>query len=485
MTMLPAITSCVSRNNPAHQEIQVNQEMNMMCTAGATENTLLQKYGTRNVPRYTSYPTAPHFHEGIDAGTYKQWLGALDTGDSLSLYLHVPFCKQLCWYCGCAMQVARKYGPVSEYARVLEREIQTVSEHIRQPGMVRHIHWGGGSPNRLNAHDFSSLMAALRSRFRVAEDAEIAIEIDPRSLDDSLVEAYALAGITRASLGLQDFTPAVQTAIHREQSFELVADRVGALRAAGIDALNFDLMYGLPHQGVSDAVRSLEMALTLEPSRVAVFGYAHVPWMRKHQNLIPTEALPGPEVRRDQAEAMADTLATAGYVQIGLDHFARPGDSMAEAIEAGALKRNFQGYTTDDASTLIGFGASSIGSLPHGYVQNISDTRLYEESVRETGLAVARGIAVSADDRLRRQIIENLMCDGKADIAALCIDAGIEAGALLDNQESLKEMQTDGLLNWDGRILEINSPGRPYVRVVAACFDAYLQTGKARHSGAV
>ncbi|WP_319024996.1 oxygen-independent coproporphyrinogen III oxidase [Nisaea nitritireducens] len=457
----------------------------MMRMAGAAEHALLQKYGTRNVPRYTSYPTAPHFHEDINAEVYKQWLGALGARDSLSLYLHVPFCKQLCWYCGCAMQVARKYGPVSEYARVLEREIETVADHIRQPGTVRHIHWGGGSPNRLNAHDFSSLMAVLRNRFPVAEDAEIAIEIDPRSLDDSLVEAYALAGITRASLGLQDFTPAVQAAINREQPFELVADRVGALRAAGINALNFDLMYGLPHQGVSDAVRSVKLALTLEPSRVAVFGYAHVPWMRKHQNLIPTEALPSPEVRRDQAEAMAEILLSAGYVQIGIDHFARPGDSMAEAAEAGTLKRNFQGYTTDAASALIGFGASSIGALPGGYVQNIADTRLYEESVRETGLAVTRGIAVSADDRLRRQIIEGLMCGDAVDVASLCADAGIDVSALFDDATPLKEMQTDGLINWNGKILEINSPGRPYVRVVAAFFDAYLQTGKARHSGAV
>lgn len=459
--------------------------MNMMRKAGAAEHALLQKYGTRNVPRYTSYPTAPHFHEDIDAEVYKHWLGALDTSESLSLYLHVPFCKQLCWYCGCAMQVARKYGPVSEYARVLEREIETVSGHIRQPGMVRHIHWGGGSPNRLNAHDFSSLMAVLRDRFPVAEDAEIAIEIDPRSLDHSLVEAYALAGITRASLGLQDFTPAVQAAINRAQPFELVAKHVAALRAAGVHALNFDLMYGLPYQGVSDAVRSVEMALTLEPNRVAVFGYAHVPWMRKHQNLIPTDALPGPEIRRDQAMAMTEALLSKGYVQIGLDHFARPDDTMAKAFESGALKRNFQGYTTDDASTLIGFNASSIGALPDGYIQNIADTRLYEKSVRETGLAVSRGIAVNADDRLRRRVIEDLMCDGKADIAALCAEAGIDTAALLDSQEPLKEMQTDGLLNWDGKTLEINSPGRPYVRVVASCFDAYLKTGKARHSGAV
>lgn len=459
--------------------------MNMMCTADITERALLQKYGTRSVPRYTSYPTAPHFHEGVDTEVYKNWLGALDADTSLSLYLHVPFCKELCWYCGCATQVARKYGPVSEYARVLEREIETVASHIGQPGTVRHIHWGGGSPNRLNAHDFSNLMVVLRDRFTFAQDAEIAIEIDVRSFDDSLVEAYALAGITRASLGLQDFTPVVQTAIHREQPFDLVADRVAALRTAGIDALNFDLMYGLPYQSTGDAVRSVEMALSLEPSRVAVFGYAHVPWMRKHQNLIPAEALPGAEARRDQAVAMTETLLSAGYVQIGLDHFARPGDSMAEVTEAGTLKRNFQGYTTDDAATLIGLGASSIGSLPNGYIQNIANTRLYEESIRKTGFAVARGIAVSAEDRLRRQLIEDLMCAGRTDVATRCAEAGMDVRTLLGNQNALEEMQVDGLLSWDGEVLEITTDGRPYVRIVAACFDAYLQTGKARHSQAV
>lgn len=459
--------------------------MNMIRTAPATEDALLRKYGSRNVPRYTSYPTAPHFHEGIDAATYRQWLGGLDAAESLSLYLHVPFCKKLCWYCGCAMQVARKYGPVSEYVQLLKHEIETVSRHIPQPGTVRHLHWGGGSPDRLNAEDFGKLMAVLRRCFPFAKDAEIAIELDPRCLDDSLVEAYKLAGINRASLGLQDFTPAVQTAIHREQPFELVADRVGALRAAGIDALNFDLMYGLPHQGVADAVRSVEMALSLEPDRVAVFGYAHVPWMRKHQNLIPAEALPGTAVRRDQAAAMAEALFSAGYVQIGLDHYARPGDSMAIAAATGTLKRNFQGYTTDEASTLLGFGASSIGALPNGYIQNITDTRLYEKSVRETGLAVARGVATSADDRLRRQIIEELMCGSTVDIAALCTHAGIDTGAMLGEPAGLTEMQSDGLISWDGRTLEITPAGQPYVRVVAAFFDAYLQTGKARHSGAV
>lgn len=446
---------------------------------------LLQKYGGRNVPRYTSYPTAPHFSEAVGVDSYKQWLAALTPDDALSLYLHVPFCKELCWYCGCATKVARNYGPVAEYARVLEREIDAVSRYVPRPGTVRHLHWGGGSPNRLNAEDFFAVMSLLRRRFPFAEDAELAIEIDPRGLDDSQIAAYARSGINRASFGLQDFTPLVQKSINREQSFELVEERVAALRVAGIVNLNFDLMYGLPYQSSEDAERSVDLALSLAPNRIAVFGYAHVPWMRKHQTLIPESALPGTLHRREQSDLMARRIEESGYVRIGLDHFARPDDSMAIAAETGRLRRNFQGYTTDDASALIGFGASSIGALPHGYVQNTADTRLYEKSIRETGFAVARGIALDNSDRLRRRLIEQLMCEHGVDLAETCAEFGMDIGELQDETAPLAEMEADGLLSRDGTRIEMTLEGQPYVRVVAALFDVYLATGKARHSGAV
>ncbi|WP_292879480.1 oxygen-independent coproporphyrinogen III oxidase [Nisaea sp.] len=446
---------------------------------------LMQKYGGRNVPRYTSYPTAPHFSEAVDAGNYKQWLTELTSEDALSLYMHVPFCDVLCWYCGCATQVARNYGPVAEYARILEREIATVSRHLRSPGPVRHLHWGGGSPNRLNAADFYSLMSLLRRNFPFADDAELAIEIDPRTLEESQIDAYVRSGINRVSLGLQDFTPKVQKSINREQPFELVEQRVQALRAAGIDKLNFDLMYGLPYQSAADAEHSVALALSLEPSRIAVFGYAHVPWMRKHQKLIPESALPRTLERREQAEQMARLIQDAGYVRIGLDHFARPDDPMAIAAASGALRRNFQGYTTDDANALIGFGASSIGALPQGYIQNIPDARLYEKSVRETGFAVARGIALSDSDRLHRRIIEKLMCDERVDLVETCAEYGVEVKDVQFDSAALTEMRSESLVEWDGRRIEMTPEGRPFIRVVAALFDAYLATGKARHSGAV
>lgn len=446
---------------------------------------LMQKYGGRNVPRYTSYPTAPHFSDAVGVDSYKQWLAELTPRDALSLYMHVPFCDVLCWYCGCATQVARNYGPVAEYARILEREISTVSRHLRSPGPVRHLHWGGGSPNRLNAADFYSLMSLLRRHFPFADDAELAIEIDPRTLDASQIDAYVRSGINRVSLGLQDFTPKVQKSINREQSFELVEERVGALRAAGIDKLNFDLMYGLPYQTAEDAERSVTLSLSLAPSRIAVFGYAHVPWMRKHQKLIPESALPGTLERREQAEIMARRIRDAGYVPIGLDHFARPDDPMALAASSGTLRRNFQGYTTDDANALVGFGASSIGALPQGYIQNIPDARLYEKSVRETGFAVARGIALTDSDRLHRRIIEKLMCDERVDLEATSASFGVKLEDVRIDFAALAEMHEEGLIAWDGRRIDMTPEGRPYIRVVAALFDAYLTSGKARHSGAV
>lgn len=462
--------------------------MNLLSNASprkVCEFGMLQKYGNRSVPRYTSYPTAPHFHDSIGAAQYKDWLSGLGPDEALSLYLHVPFCQTLCWYCGCAAQVARNYGPVAEYVEILEKEIDTVSRYVAEPGPVRHLHWGGGSPNRLSGQDFGPLMDLLRTRFPFAADAEVAIEIDPRTLDDAHIAAYAQAGINRASLGLQDFTAKVQKAINREQPFDLVEDRVGALRAAGINDLNFDLMYGLPYQSVEDAENSVSLALELEPSRVAVFGYAHVPWMRKHQQLIPDTALPGTICRRSQADAMGRRLREAGYIQIGLDHFARPDDRMALAAASGELRRNFQGYTTDDAEVLIGFGASAIGALPGGYIQNIPDTRLYEQSVRETGLAVARGIGLTDQDRVRRDIIERLMCSDRVDLSAACAAYGFSVEDVVTSPDSLADMEADGLLVRDGDLIEMTDEGRPYVRVVAALFDAFLASGKARHSGAV
>ena len=345
------------------------------------------------VPRYTSYPTAPHFHDGVGVPEYREWLARLDAESAISLYFHVPFCTRMCWYCGCHTRVVERYEPITEYVEVLAREIELVAEAIADRPLVSHVHWGGGTPTMLSSAHFGALMSDLARRFRFSGDAEIAVEIDPRTLDDDRVAALADCGVTRASLGIQDLTPAVQRAVNRVQPFEMVADAVTALRQAGITQINFDLMYGLPTQTVDDVIDTVDRVVELTPDRLAVFGYAHVPWMKTHQRMINEVDLPDGPARWAQSEAAAERLVGHGYRRIGLDHFAAPGDAMTVAVDNGELRRNFQGYTTDGAEALIGFGASAIGALADGYVQNAVPFGQYADDIGDGRLAVRRGIA--------------------------------------------------------------------------------------------
>ncbi|MEX2629568.1 MAG: oxygen-independent coproporphyrinogen III oxidase [Tistlia sp.] len=439
------------------------------------EPALLARYD-RAVPRYTSYPTAPHFHGGVEAAHYARWLSELPEGAPLSLYLHIPFCDSLCWFCGCNTRVVREHKPIAAYLDLLARELDLVAARLPGRFAVSHLHLGGGSPSLLRPAEIDSLMAAIWRRFDRAPGAEVSVEIDPRDLEPAVVEAFAAAGITRASLGVQDFAPRVQKAINRLQSFECTAAAVESLRAAGIAAVNLDLLYGLPHQDLASLSETVRLALELAPDRLALFGYAHVPWMKKHQRLIPEAALPDGPARWAQAEAAAAQLVAAGYRRIGLDHFARPEDSLALAQAAGRLRRNFQGYTTDEAPVLLGLGASSIGSLPQGYLQNAPDLPTYRKAVLADRLPVVRGIALSDDDRARRAVIERLMCD-----FAVTLDREAYAAELA----ALRGHAADGLVELDGGRLRVTECGRPLVRSVAAVFDRYLAPGEGRHSRAV
>lgn len=444
------------------------------------KSTVLERYA-RRVPRYTSYPTAPHFHPGVGADTYLEWLQRI-TGDTpLSLYFHVPFCKRMCWYCGCYTKVVRREQPVADYAELLGREVALIAAAIPARPPVTHIHWGGGTPTILSAGDSERIMAAVADRFTLAPDAEIAVEMDPRTMTAEIAAALARQGVNRASLGVQDFTPAVQKAINRIQPFETVERVVGWLRDAGIAGINFDLMYGLPEQTVGDVVATIDLAMRLAPARIALFGYAHVPWMKAHQKMIAEDTLPDARERFRQAEAAAARLVEHGYRRIGLDHFARPGDAMARALDEGRLHRNFQGYTTDPAETLIGLGASSIGALPDGYVQNLSPLRAWGEAVKRGRPATARGVVLSDDDRVRRAIIEQLMCTLRVDLDGL---AGAN-GDFAEERERLAPMIEDGVVELDGGVLSVTEAGRPLMRAVCAVFDRYLADGKARHSQAV
>ena len=445
---------------------------------------LLERYD-RRVPRYTSYPTAPHFHAGVNAETYLGWLADLTEDDPLSLYFHVPFCKRMCWYCGCHTKVVRRYGPVAEYAGLLLREIELTAAAIPGGPPVTHIHWGGGTPTILSPDDCARLMDAVGEHFRIAPRAEIAIEMDPRTVTAGMAAALADSGINRASLGVQDFTETVQKAINRVQPFAMTARVVNWLRGAGIDGINFDLMYGLPLQTVADAVASIDLAVELEPDRISLFGYAHVPWMKSHQKMIPDESLPGPVERFEQAETAAARLVEHGYRRIGLDHFARPDDPMSRALDEGALHRNFQGYTTDGARALIGFGSSSIGALPQGYVQNSVPMHAYAEAIRDGRPAVARGLALSVEDRVRRDIIERLMCDLRVDLDAVAAPYGKTAVDFKTEIAALAPMVEDGLTETSGATIRITEQGRPLMRAVCAVFDRYLEAGAARHSQAI
>jgi oxygen-independent coproporphyrinogen-3 oxidase len=446
---------------------------------------LAASYGEERLPRYTSYPTAPHFSPAIGADTYARWLSELPPGISASLYLHVPFCREMCWYCGCHTQIVRRDKLVAAYQRTLRSEIAQVSETIGRRIKVEHIHFGGGTPTIMAPDAFAELMAAMRQAFFVLPSAEIAIEIDPRTLTAEMVEAMRLSGVNRASLGVQSFDPVVQRAINRVQSFEQTASVVDMLRRAGIEGINFDLIYGLPHQSVASCLNTVRRALTLAPDRFSVFGYAHVPGFKKHQRMINEDFLPDGLARHDQACAIANALKEAGYVQIGLDHFARPDDSMAVAFQERTLRRNFQGYTTDRGEVLLGFGASAIGNLPQGYVQNEVQIGAYSDAIAAGHLATAKGYGLTDDDRLRADIIERIMCEFSADLGDICARHGAELDAMLKSASRLEPLILDGVVRLDGDRLAIANDSRFLVRSVAAAFDAHLDPGKQLHSRAV
>jgi len=440
---------------------------------------------SRSVPRYTSYPTAPHFGSEVGQDQYERWLAELPPGAAISLYLHIPFCDELCWFCACRTQGSRMYYPVTRYLAQLEREIARVAELTggRQP--VSQMHWGGGSPTVLAPGDIRRLARHMREHFPRVAGAEFAVEIDPRDMTPERVAAFADAGLSRASIGVQDFDATVQRAIGRQQGWEMTRDVIGALRGIGVSGVNIDLLYGLPYQTRASLARTLEKVIGLSPDRIALFGYAHVPWMAKRQKLIDENALPGPEERQAQFALAARMLAEAGYTAIGIDHFARPGDSLAKARDDGTLKRNFQGYTVDPAEALIGFGASAIGFLPQGYVQNEPVTATYQLRIEHGGLAAQRGRALTLDDRVRRDAIEEILCQFRLDLDRLEARYGDFARPLSDTAGRLLEQAPEGALEpWRGGF-RIAPRWRSHTRLVAAEFDAYFRTRPARHSLAV
>lgn len=429
------------------------------------------RYAAMRVPRYTSYPTAPHFSPAVDQADYRSWLRRIPAGEPTSIYLHIPFCRSMCWYCGCHTTVANRQGPILRYVAALSAEIALVTAVLQAKPALAHLHWGGGSPTLLPPAAIEQLSAQIRDSFELQPSAEIAVEVDPRTLTAPVAEAFGRSGVNRASLGVQTFEPKVQEAINRVQSFETVAAAVDLLRSNGVGAINLDLIYGLPHQTVESCARTVEQAVCLSPDRLAIFGYAHVPSFKPHQRRIDEAALAGERERHEQFQIMAELLVRCGYLQVGLDHFARPPDPLALAAADGALRRNFQGYTTDRCATLLGFGASAIGQVREGYVQNATRIPEYERRIVAGFLPVVRGYKLTGEDRRRAAIIEQLMCAYQADVA------GIPA--------SLDRLEADGLIRRKGGRIEVVEEARPLVRTVAAAFDAYLPNAARTHAPAV
>lgn len=431
------------------------------------------------VPRYTSYPTAPHFNESVDNEVVKKWYGKInETASTSSIYVHIPFCQKLCLFCGCHMKVINTYEPVKHYLKYLEKEIKIIANTINNHPKVEHLHFGGGSPTALSGDDFISFMKVLSRYFPISKQTNISVEIDPRTVNDEKIDSYVKAGMNRMSIGVQDFNEQVQKSVNRIQSFELVKSVIDSLVKRGVQSINLDIMYGLPFQTIDTIKQTVHKVLELKPDRLAVFGYAHVPWMKKHQNLIPTEALAGGAERWEMYLCIKEILANNGYLAIGLDHFALSDDAMATAYKNKTLRRNFQGYTTDVADALIGIGHSSIGWLEQGYIQNTSDPVEYTKALDEGFLPIKKGRILSLEDKIRRRIIESIMCYMSVDIGA--IKSEFNSNISFNTEFSrLRSLMSDDLLNAkmfsiNDEKIEIHESGRIAIRLIASIFDTYL-----------
>lgn len=435
------------------------------------------------VPRYTSYPTAPHFAGGVGAALFSEWIQSIPSGASISLYLHVPFCRRLCWFCACRTQGTSSDEPVLAYAQTLKAEIALLKRHLAPGITLSRLHWGGGTPTLLPADVMRDLADTIFDAVPLGPHAEFSVEIDPNEVDEARLDALAASGMNRASIGVQDFDPEIQKIIGREQSYELTKRVADMIRARGIRSLNADILYGLPHQTRARIADSVQKLLTLSPDRVALYGYAHVPWMSRRQQMIPSDAMPTPEERLRLFETARQLFTWDGYQEIGIDHFARPQDGMAVAAREGTLRRNFQGYTDDTAPVLIGLGASSISRFPQGYAQNASGTSDHTRAIRDGQFSTHRGHVFAGEDLLRARIIEALMCDFRVDRAELLRDFDV-SDQRLDDLFRSAAAAFEGWVTVDPDGFSIPPKSRPLSRMIARAFDAYDQT-KAQHSAAI
>ena len=446
----------------------------------------LLAFALQDVPRYTSYPTAVQFQPNFPGATADQWLTELPADAALSVYVHIPFCRQLCWYCGCHTSVPNSYDRAARYVDYLVRDIRRSAQMLNGPkGRVKHLHFGGGTPTYLDDLHIAEIVEAVEQGFGLASGGEMALESDPRTLTRERAKVLAGIGFNRISFGVQDFALAVQMKINRLQTYGLVAAATEFLRDAGFASINFDLMYGLPAQKVASVTQTARQAAGLKPDRISVFGYAHVPWFKKHQTMISDADLPGVKERYDQATNIESELCASGYAAIGLDHFALSHDDLTAAAASGTLRRNFQGYTTDAANALLSFGASAIGEYPQGFAQASRDTLQWSQAIDRNESPVARGLATTAEDRMRAQVIERLMCDLTVDHAVIARRHGFDPGIFADVANRLEAAANAGIAIVDGSRVTVPPRHRLFLRAVAAAYDTHFVAAPKRHAKAV
>jgi len=439
------------------------------------DTKLLKKYSVPG-PRYTSYPTAPYFQTDFENADWMEAVATSAPERGLSLYVHIPFCDSLCYYCGCNMVATHDYRKTHPYLAMLDREMACTAQRLDPARVVRQLHWGGGTPTYLNPDDIRRLMAMMRSHFTLAPDAEISCEVDPRELTREHLAALRECGFNRLSFGVQDMDPDVQQAVNRFQSEFLIRQVLDWSRELGFSSINLDLIVGLPKQSVESFSRTLERVAVWAPERLAVFAYAHVPWMKKHQNLIREADLPNLATRLGLQQAVNETLGRAGYVNIGLDHFARPDDELVRAQQNKTLWRNFQGYTTHKDCDIFAFGASSISQTTDVYMQNEKNLKRYQDRVAATGFAVERGLKLTRDDQIRRDAITRVMCDLELDFAAFGREWGIAfTDYFVDALTDLRPLADDGLVEVRADKIKVTPTGRLFLRNIGMCFDRYLK----------
>lgn len=439
---------------------------------------MLRRYD-RAGPRYTSYPTAPQFSGEFDQHDFDAEVQRTNEGEhpnDLSLYFHLPFCDTLCYFCGCTMIITRNRERIDEYVDYMIREIELIRSKIKPGRKVAQLHWGGGTPTYLDPQQTRRLFAAIREHFDFHPDAEIGVEIDPRGLTDEHLDALRDVGFNRASMGVQDFELKVQEAINRLQSEELTRWAFEGLRQRGFDSINLDLIYGLPFQTVDSFNETLDRIIDISPDRLAVFNYAHVPWMKKHQQVIKPEMLPKADEKLRILKSTIEKLTSVGYVYIGMDHFAKADDSLTEAMQAKTLYRNFQGYSTKSGCDLFGLGMSSISQLDDVYAQNRKEIPSYYSSIESKELATFRGYRLTADDHIRRHVIMRLMCDFQIDKPKIERLFNIDFDDYFaDALAELEEFAADGLLHVKNGVISVTDMGRLLIRNIAMPFDKYLK----------